>query len=85
MISNEPETPSNLLRQIADDDLMYTAHKALEDILVEWRDIRLSTPFVANGLVVKEKDGKPSATIRLATKEGIQIALRAIADRMSEE
>lgn len=77
------------LRAIADDpDLMVAAHLAVEDHLVELRD---SCMFIggpdslpANGFVIREKDGSPSEIIRLGTKPGIRMALKAIADKIQE-
>lgn len=68
-----------------DSDLLRAAHLAIEDVLVECRDERLSTPFVANGFVCREKDGKPSSQIRLSTQEGLHIGLKAIAEHMEKQ
>lgn len=74
------------LSQIADDeDLLGVAHKAIEDRLVEWRDMRLSTPLAANGLVIHEKDGRHSATIRMTPREAMRVGLNAIANRLTKD
>lgn len=72
--------PDKLLSQITPADIE-TARKRLEDLLIEWRDMRVSIdpgPRYGHGLVVKEADGKPSSMIRLATGEAINLALKAI-------
>lgn len=75
-----------LLREIADsDELMRAAHIAVEDLLIQMRDDRMSMPNRANGFVVRENDGSPSHVIRLGTRDGIAIAIRAIADRMEQQ
>lgn len=51
------------------------ARKAIEDILVDFRDGRLSAINCGNGFVCREKDGKPSDIIRLSTKQGLSIAI----------
>jgi len=77
---------SRMLRQAAEDkELLFVAHKAIEDILVEWRNLRLSTPFVANGLVIREYDGESSSTIRMSTREAIVTALNAMAKHLEEK
>lgn len=74
------------LRRLADDpDLMQKAHVAVENVLIEWRDDRLSMLLCANGLVVKEKDGTPSSIIRLGTRAAIQLSLRELANILEEE
>lgn len=79
-----------LLRRIADDpELMQAAHLAIEDELIELRDscmmIGSSVGLPANGFVVREKDGSPSPVIRLGTRPGIVMALKAIADRIDAD
>lgn len=74
------------LRACADDEnLLGVAHKAIEDRLVEWRDMRLSTPLAANGLVIHEKDGKDSNVIRMTPREAMRIGLEAIAKELVKE
>jgi hypothetical protein len=73
------------LRSIADDpELLEVARKKIEDVLIEFRDARLSMLLVGNGLVCREADGKESSIIRLSTRDGIQIALKAIADHLEQ-
>lgn len=73
------------LRAIADDpQLLSAAHKAIEDVLVEWRDERISTPFCGNGLVIREQDGRSSSIIRMSTREALTIGLKAIADHLEK-
>lgn len=50
-------------------------HLRMEDLLIEWRDARLSV-LNANGLVVKEKDGTGSSIIRIGTREAIRLILQ---------
>lgn len=71
------------LRQLAGDDaLLEIGRKAIEDILIEWRDARLSEPMRGNGLVVREANGEPSSIIRFGPEFAIKIALGAIADHL---
>jgi hypothetical protein len=73
------------LRQIAKDtELLEVARQAIEDTLIEWRDERLSSPFRNNGLVVKERDGKPSHIIRIGPEEAVSIGLKAIAAHLEK-
>lgn len=60
------------------------AHKAVEDVLIEFRDRRISC-FAANGLVVREADGRDSPVIRLGTREGLRIGIEAYLDAMEDE
>lgn len=60
------------------------ARKAVEDVLIEFRDNRLSLPLRRNGLVVAEKDGTPSSVIRLGMEEALRIAIKAINERRAD-
>jgi hypothetical protein len=75
-----------IIRAIRDDpELMMAAHKAVEDVLIEFRDRRISAPLHGNGLVAREADGKDGSIIRLGAREGIRLALKAIADHLERE
>lgn len=75
------------LRRLADDNnLIYdVARRSVEDALVDLRDSRISIIGRNNGLVIREKDGEESSTIRLGTDMAIAIALRSIADHIETE
>jgi hypothetical protein len=53
------------------------AHQAVEDALVEFRDERISVLNRANGFVIRERDGTPSDIMRLGTRDGLRIGVRA--------
>lgn len=53
------------------------AHLAIENHLIELRDLRISVHGPANGWVVKEFDGTPSPVMRIGTRDGLRIAIRA--------
>lgn len=74
------------LEAVANNEaLMGVAHKAIEDVLVEWRDLRLSTPFASNGLVIKERNGDDSHIIRMTPREAMHVGLMAIAKHLTKE
>lgn len=74
-----------LVRAIAEDsDLLTLAHLAVEDELIDLRDRRMTIGMHRNGLVVRERDGKESSIIRLGTREGIRMALLALAEASPE-
>lgn len=50
--------------------------RAIEDCLVDFRDNRISVLNAANGLVVREPDGKRSDVIRLTTLETVRRVLQ---------
>lgn len=50
-------------------------HSKLEDQACDMRDSRISMLGVANGLVVREKDGSPSSIIRIGTRSLVQKVL----------
>ena len=58
------------------DQELTAIHAHIENILVEMRDNRTSILGRANGLVVRERDGKPSQTIRIGTRQAVDIAVR---------
>ena len=74
-----------LLRAIAEDNhLLEIGRKAIEDVLVDWRDNRLSEFTRGNGLVIREKDGKDSNIIRFGPETALCIGLKAIAEALKE-
>lgn len=78
---------SEVLRRIAaDEKLMYeVGRRAVEDVLVEHRDSRISFLFRNNGLVIKNADGTDSPVIRLTTEHAVAIAMRAMADELEKK
>ena len=71
------------------DDLnaaaLTAAHVAVEDVLIEMRDGRIGILGPANGFVVKEKDGSPSGIMRLGTRHGLEIGIKAYLAALSGE
>lgn len=59
-----------------DQRALAIARRSVEDLLVEFRDRRCST-ISGNGLVILEADGTPSSTVRLSTRDGLQIGITA--------
>lgn len=59
-----------------DEAALEAARKAVEDVLVDFRDSRISV-FGGNGFVIREKDGKDSHIMRLRTREGLAIGIKA--------
>jgi hypothetical protein len=60
-----------------DQDALTAAHVAVEDVLIEMRDSRIGQLGPANGFVVRERDGSPSDIIRLGTRWGLEIGIKA--------
>ena len=60
-----------------DEELLTQAHLAIEDVLIELRDARVSVLGRANGFIIREKDGSPSLIMRLGTRDGLRIAIKA--------
>lgn len=56
------------------------ARKAVEDVLVDMRDSRLSMLGRGNGLVIAEKDGTGSSIIRLGAEDAVRIGIKAIVE-----
>lgn len=74
-----------ILRDIANNGvLMVTAHRKIENALIDFRDRRISLPGRGNGLVVREAAGAESGVIRMGVQDAIRMALRAIADELDE-
>lgn len=59
------------------------ARKAIEDVLIDLRDSRISVLFRNNGLVVNESDGRASPIIRMGPETAVRIGIAAIAARRS--
>lgn len=62
---------------ILTDEELEIARKAVEDVLIDFRDSRIAL-LRNNGLVCKEKDGTPSSVIRLGMESALHIAVKAI-------
>lgn len=72
-----------LLAGIAnDDELLEVARKAIEDVLIGFRDSGIGM-VRNNGLVCKYRDGSNSDIIRLGPEDGMQIGLKAIAEHLA--
>jgi hypothetical protein len=63
---------------LANPEALHRAHLAVEDVLIEYRDARISQPLRGNGAVIKEKDGTLSSTIRLGIDDVLRIGLTAL-------
>lgn len=63
----------------ADDRLLEIGRKAVEDALIEWRDMRMSEFTRGNGLVIREHNGKDSHIIRFGPELALRIGMNAIA------
>jgi hypothetical protein len=59
-----------------DEAALEVARKHVEDVLIEMRDARM---FVigGNGFVCREVDGTESSVMRLPTRDGLRIGIRA--------
>jgi hypothetical protein len=67
-----------LLQKIIDSPIcLETARKAVEDVLVDFRNNRISIQR-NNGCVIREENGEASGVIRLSIEQVIQIGLKAI-------
>lgn len=74
------------IKAIADDKiLLEIGRAAVEDMLIDWRDSRLSEGMRGNGLVIREKDGRESSTIRFGPETCIRVGLVAIAKHLGEK
>jgi len=60
-----------------DETALTAAHCAVEDVLIELRDARISAMGPANGFVVREADGEMSGVMRMGTRHGLRIAIQA--------
>lgn len=73
------------LREIAEDPvLMEIARAAIERVLIDWRDSRLSELGRGNGLVIREKNGQESSIIRFGPESAMKIGLLAISDHLEK-
>lgn len=68
------------LRKIANnDELLEIGRKAIEDLVIEFRDSRIQV-MRNNGVCCKERDGTPSDVIRFGPETAIKVGLEAIAN-----
>jgi hypothetical protein len=59
-----------------DDRALSVARRVVEDVLVRFRDDRISTSS-GNGLVIRDADGRLSSITRLSTRDGLEIGIAA--------
>ena len=79
-----PNLTVEILNKIAHDDrLLEIGRQAIEEVLVDLRDSRISV-LRNNGLVVKEQDGKESHIIRLGPEDALKIGLKAMAKSLED-
>ena len=72
------EVAREIFEEMLSDELLEVGRKAVEDLLVEWRDNRLSEFLRGNGLVIREKDGKDSSIIRFGPETALRVGIRAM-------
>ncbi len=91
--SDEPALMDNLinvihkksLREVAENNqLLEVGRKAIEDVLIEFRDEHISELCRNNGLVCKNYDGTPSHIIRFGPETALRIGMKAIADHLEK-
>jgi hypothetical protein len=68
-----------------DESLLEVGRKAVEEVLIDLRDSRISILNRGNGLVVREKDGTESSIIRMGTESALRIGLKAISQFIQSE
>jgi hypothetical protein len=59
------------------EDALTAAHLAVENELVDLRDRRMWIGTYRNGFVINERDGEPSSIMRMGTRDGLRIAIKA--------
>jgi len=80
------ECQERIIKKIEDsNELLELGRKAIEDVLVEWRDNRMSQFNRGNGLVIREKDGKDSHIIRFGPETALRIGLKAIRQALKKK
>jgi len=67
------------------EEALTAAHVAVEDVLIEFRDGGIGVLGCANGFVVNYRDGSPSPVMRLGTREGLRIAIKAYLAHLSTD
>ena len=78
------EAYKRILEVANDTVLLEIGRKAVEDVLVDYRDSRIGQFQRGNGLVIKESNGTPSNIIRIGTEDALRIGLQAIAKYMEK-
>lgn len=66
------------------NELLEIGRKAIEDVLVDWRDNRLSEFLRGNGLVIREKDGSDSSIIRFGPETALRIGMKAMGQAIAK-
>jgi hypothetical protein len=66
-------------------DALTTAHKAVEDALIDLRDNRISVLGGGNGLVVREATGEESGIVRMGTRDALRLGIAAYLDALASD
>jgi len=74
----------DLIEISKNEELLEVGRIAVERVLIDWRNRRLSEAFRGNGLVIREKDGKESNVIRFGPELAIKIGLEAIHEHLQK-
>ena len=75
-------TPEDLLSLLENEDAMRAARQAVENAMLDLRDSRISLLGCGHGMVARERDGKESFVIRMATRDVLHVALTAMAKQI---
>ncbi len=67
------------------DDLIEIGRKAIEEVLLDFRDSRIGLLGRGNGLVIRESDGQDSHIIRMGPEDALRIGLKAIIKHLEGE
>jgi hypothetical protein len=70
---------------IINEAALTAAHLAVEDVLIDMRDSRMGVLGRANGFIVNEKDGTPSSIMRLGTRDGLRIGIKAYLNALVDQ
>lgn len=67
-------TPGEL---VINEEALTAAHLAVEDVLVDLRDRGIGLLGFGNGFVIRHRDGSDSDIMRLGTRAGLRIGIKA--------
>lgn len=67
-----------VVEKLLTNELLEVGRKAIEDVLVEWRNNRISEFNSGNGLVIRERDGRDSSIIRFRPDTALRIGIQAM-------
>jgi len=62
---------------VLDEGALHIAQRAVEDTLTQFREEEVGVRGPTSGFVIRDENGRPSAVMRMGTRDGLAIGIQA--------